>query len=187
MYTEFKAKLKACLDDRLLNSKKELCIKEAEASLLGTGTVCGANVLISTDSADMSEVDQEIVNWANTNSVNLVIIEDGDPSYMQHDHVSMGNIHNIGLIDVSKEQFEILNTPNTVLYFRRIDQMRDKTVRRYLLDFMRTNWATVGDGKAYFAKNVLFAIATISNEMDRYEKYELCTVDAKDAFLFKIK
>ena len=37
------------------------------------------------------------------------------------------------------------------------------------------------------SKNILFAVATVSKEMDRFESYELRTVDAKDAFMFKIK
>ena len=182
MCNELNSKIRSCLDERLLDAEEDMRLKEASLE-----TVCAGNVLISAASEELEEADQTIVDWAKENSVNLVIIEYGDPAYTQYGHASFGNIHNIEFVSISNEQFAILNSPKTVLYFRRIDQMRDKMVRRHLLDFMRRHLAILGDEKVYFAKNILFTIATISKDMDHYEKYELCTVDAKDAFLFKVK
>ena len=174
--------LKDCLDQRLLVSQKELPLKQASLE-----TICAGNVLISAASAELEEADQTIVDWARENSVNLVIIEYGDPAYTRFGRASFGNIHNIEFMSISKEQFALLNSPKTVLYFRRIDHMRDKMMRRHLLDFMRRHLVMLDDEEVYLAKNVLFTIATVSKDMDHHEKYELKTVDAKDAFLFKIK
>ena len=175
-----KMKIISCLDERLSHSEKKVHLKQANWQ-----TVCGANVLLSVDDTDFNQADRAIVDWAKSNEVNLVIVEYGDPAYTQHDRATRDNITK-DLLSVTEERFEVLNAPKTVLYFRRIDEMKDKNVRRYLLDFMRTNMLTFGDGEVYFAKNVLFAIATVSKDIENYEYYELCTVDAKDAFVYKI-
>ena len=181
MCNKIHEKIHASLDEILSDAKTELHLKQV--SLV---SVHAENALISAVPADLDQVDQAIVAWAKANSVNLVVVEDGDPTYTRYGYASFGNICD-EFLSVSKEQLLLLNSSDTVLYFKRIDNMQDKMVRRHLLDFMRTHLVTLGDGKVYFAKNILFSIATISNDMDHYEYYELCTVDAKDAFMDKIR
>lgn len=182
MCNRINEKIQVSLDEILLDAKVELRLKQVSLE-----TVRARNVLVSAKPTDLDQVDQTIVDWAKANSVNLVVIENGDQSYTKCGHTSIENIHNVAFLSVSEEQLALLNLPNTVLYFKRIDKMEDKMVRRRLLDFMRRHLVTMGDEKVYFAKNILFSIATISNDMDRYEYYELCTVDAKDAFINNIK
>ena len=175
MCNELNIKIRACLNDRLLKAEEDLPVKQ-----VGLHTVCSGNVLVSADSIDLAQVDQTIVEWARVNGVNLVTVEYGDPAYTQYAYASVEDV-----IAVSGEQFDNLNAPKTVLYFKRIDNIKDKMVRRRLLDFMRTHLVMVGDGRV-LAKNILFTIATIPNDMDIDEKRQL-RFDAKDAFLFKIK
>ena len=47
--------------------------------------------------------------------------------------------------------------------------------------FMNNQTVTFGDDKVYFAKNILFSILTISDEMDKYDYWELRN-DGKDGF-----
>ena len=181
MCNKINEKIQASLDEILLDAKTELRLKQVSLD-----TVHADNVLISATRTDLDQVDQAIVDWAKANSVNLVVVEDGDPTYTRYGYASFGNIRE-GFLSVSKERLFLLNSSDTVLYFKRIDNMQDKMVRRHLLDFMRTHLVTLGDEKVYFAKNILFSIATISDDMDNYEYYELCTLDAKDAFIDNIR
>ena len=62
--------------------------------------------------------------------------------------------------------------------------MKDKVYRRWLLDFINSGIvADESKEEGYtFVKNVLFAVATVG-EMQGAELFELCTMDAKDAFM----
>ena len=67
---------------------------------------------------------------------------------------------------MSKDQFALLNQPKTVLYLKRADHINDPMTRQHLLDFVSNHIVTFGDEKAYRAKNILFAVATIPNDME---------------------
>lgn len=75
---------------------------------------------------------------------------------------------------MSNEHFSLINSPKTVLYFKRLDQMTSKVCRQHLLNLMSNHLVTLGDGKIHFAKNILFTIGTIfSKEIDYFEWSEI--------------
>ena len=145
------------------------------------------NVLFSSKEDDQTTVDETIKSWAKENDVNLIEITE--------DNNILGNIWERASVNyatggslsseyflTNEENFNILNTPNTILYFSRIDKMENKLFRRRILSFMNNQSVTFGDDKVYFAKNILFCVFTISNEMDKFERREFIQ-DSKDGFV----
>ena len=59
--------------------------------------------------------------------------------------------------------------------------MENKLFRRRILSFMNNQSVTCGDNKVHFAKNILFSVLTISDEMDKFDRREFIQ-DSKNGF-----
>ena len=133
---------------------------------------------------NLESANEIIEKWAKANDVNFIVIDGNDQSVIR----KAKKIATIGhlikdYIAPTAEQIEKLNQPNTILFLKNLDKMEDKKYRRWLFDFM--NELIVADDskeEGYtFAKNMLFVVATVG-EMQGRDAFEMCTMDAKDAF-----
>ena len=144
------------------------------------------NILFVSKEDGQTIVDETIKTWATENKVNLLEITENNSI--------LENIYDFATVEfangggrgedyflINEEKFNILNTPNTILYFRRIDKMENKLFRRRILSFMNNQSVTFGDGKVHFAKNILFCVFTISNEMEKFDRREFIQ-DSEDRF-----
>lgn len=144
------------------------------------------NILFVSKEDEQTIVDETIKTWAMTNEVNLIEITE--------DNSILENIYDFATVEfangrgrgedyflINEEKFNILNTPNTILYFSRIDKMENKLFRGRLMHFIKNQSVTFGDDKVYFAKNILFSVLTISDEMDKFDRREFIQ-DSKDGF-----
>ena len=144
------------------------------------------NILFVSKEDEQTIVDETIKSWATENKVNLLEITE-DNSILENIYdfatVEFGNGGGRGedYFLINEEKFNILNTPNTILYFRRIDKMENKLFRRNLMYFIKNQSVTFGDDKVYFAKNILFSVLTISDEMYKFDCREFIQ-DSKDGF-----
>ena len=145
------------------------------------------NVLFVSKEDEQTIVDETIKTWATENKVNLIeITEDNSILENIYDFATVEFANGEGRSEdyflINEEKFNILNTPNTILYFSRIDKMENKLFRRRILSFMNNQSVTFGDDKVHFAKNILFSVFTISDEMDKFERREFIQ-DSKDGFV----
>lgn len=145
------------------------------------------NVLFSSKEDDQTTVDETIKSWAKENDVNLIEITE-DNNILENiwkrasvNYATGGSLSSEYFL-TNEEKFNMLNTPNTILYFSRIDKMENKLFRRRILSFMNNQSVTFGDDKVHFAKNILFSVFTISDEMDKFERREFIQ-DSKDGFV----
>ena len=139
------------------------------------------NIMFTSREEKQTNVDEAIKAWAAENEVNLVeITEENSVLENLWEMATEGNL-TAYYLRTTENTFDMLNTPNTVLYFKRIDKITNKLFRTRLLRFMNNQSVTFGDEKVHFAKNILFSVLTISDEMDKYECRELIN-DSKDGF-----
>ena len=139
------------------------------------------NVLFVSKEDEQTIVNETIKSWARKNDVNLIEITE--------DNNILENIYERAIVKfgsdefflTNEEKFNMLNAPNTILYFSRIDKMEDKLFRRRLMYFIKNQSVTFGDDKVHFAKNILFSVLTISDEMDKFDRREFIQ-DSKDGF-----
>ena len=165
-----------------LNKSKGRAIRDLRLKEMDLcNSVFAPNVLF--DAKNVDAANSDIEEWANENNINLITITENGyeirnaSAYVQIDFMSKA------YLAPTKEQIKKLNQPNTVLFLKNLHKMEDKIYRRRLLDFMR-EFIVADDSKEEkhtFVKNMLFTAATIG-EMDKNEFFELCTMDAKDAF-----
>lgn len=166
------------LNDRFDNAKKHLKLKTWDSDRLG---YLSPDVLIESKEDEEANVDTAIKIWAAENAINLVeITEENGVLENLWDMATEGYLTQ-SYLRTTEDTFNLLNTPNTVLYFKRIDKMSNKLFRTRLMRFMNNQSVTFGDEKVHFAKNILFSILTISDEMDKYDYRELRN-DGKDGF-----
>ena len=166
------------LNDRFEHVKMHLNLKTWDSDRLG---YLSPDVLIESKEGEEINVDAAIKTWAVENAINLVEITEENGIIENLWEMATEGYLTKSYIRTTEDTFNMLNTPNTVLYFKRIDKMTNKLFRTRLMRFMNNQSVTFGDGKVRFAKNILFSILTISNEMDRYEYRELKN-DSKDGF-----
>lgn len=141
-----------------------------------------SNVLFVSKEEEQTTVDETIKAWATENEVNLIeITEDNNILEMASVNYATGGSLSSYYFLTNEEKFNMLNTPNTILYFSRIDKMENKLFRRRILSFMNNQSVTFGDDKVHFAKNILFSVFTISDEMDKFERREFIQ-DSKNGF-----
>ena len=145
------------------------------------------NLLFIAEEEDQADMDSVITKWASENNINLVEITASNGMISKHREMATvkfttGGSYTTDYIVVSKEKFDLFNTPNTVLYFKRIDVVSDEVFRRIMLGFVNNQTVTLGDGKVYFAKNILFSILTISDTMDKDARRTLIQ-DSKDGIM----
>jgi hypothetical protein len=166
------------LNDRFEHAKMHLKLKTGGSDRLG---YLSPDVLIESKEDEEANVDTAIKTWAAENAINLVEITEENGIIENLWETATEGYLTKSYLRTTKDTFNMLNTPNTVLYFKRIDKMSNKLFRTRLMRFMNNQSVTFGDGKVYFAKNILFSILTISNEMDKYDYRELEN-DSKDGF-----
>ena len=166
------------LNDRFDNAKMHLKLKTWDPHRLG---YLSPDVLIESKENEQANVDIAIKAWAAKNEINLVEISEENGVLENLWDVATEGYLSASYFRVTEDTFNLLNTPNTVLYFKRIDKMTNKLFRTRLMRFMNNQTVTFGDDKVYFAKNILFSILTISDEMDKYDYWELRN-DGKDGF-----
>ena len=166
------------LNDRFDNAKMHLKLKTWDPHRLG---YLSPDVLIESKENEQTNVDIAIKAWAEKNEINLVEISEENGVLENLWETATEGFLTQSYLRTTEDTFNMLNTPNTVLYFKRIDKMTNKLFRTRLMRFMNNQSVTFGDGKVHFAKNILFSILTISNEMDRCEYRELKN-DSKDGF-----
>ena len=140
------------------------------------------NILFIAKEVDMAETDSMIIKWAAENNINLVEITESNGIIGKRQELATEENFTRSYISVSKEKFDLFNCPNTVLYFKRMDLVQDEFLRRIMLEFMNNQSVTLGDGKVYFAKNILFSVLTISDTMDKDARRTLIQ-DSKDGFM----
>ncbi len=166
------------LNERFDHATMHLKLKTWDFDRLG---YLSPNVLFEVKEDEQSNVDETIKVWAAEHSVNLVeITEENGVLENLWEMATEGHL-TASYLRVTEDIFNMLNTSNTILYFKRIDKMENKLFRTRLMRFMNNQTVTFGDGKVHFAKNILFSILTISNEMDKYDYWELRN-DGKDGF-----
>lgn len=125
-----------------------------------------------------------IETWAKEKNVNFLAVDGNDQSVIKKAAkcVTIGNFTK-NYIAPTKDQIEKLNQPNTILFLKNLHKMEDKIYRRWLFDFM--NELIVADDSKeegyVFVKNMLFVVGT-AGEMSSKDIFEMCTMDAKDAF-----
>ena len=142
------------------------------------------NVMLISKEEDLQDADNAIVSWAKANNINLVEINENNGILTKYRERATVDNFSQSYICVSKEIFELLNHPNTVLYFKRIDTIKDEIFRITLLKFMNNQTVTLGDENGYFAKNILFSVLTVADNSDKYIIRELIQ-DSKDGFAIK--
>ena len=141
------------------------------------------NVMFFCDDT-VEEANEIIEKWAKENEVNFIVVDGNDQSVIKKAAkcVTIGNFTK-NYIAPTKDQIEKLNKPNTILFLKNLHKMEDKVYRRWLFDFM--NELIVADDskeEGYtFVKNMLFVVGTVG-EMSGKDVFEMCTMDAKDAF-----
>ena len=140
------------------------------------------NILFVAKEADLEDVDSLITKWAAENNVNLVEITASNGMISKHQEFATEGYLTQSYISISKENFELFNRPNTIIYFKRIDVVQDELLRRIMLNFMNNQSVTQGYGRVYFAKNILFSVLTISDTMDKDARRTLIQ-DSKDGFM----
>jgi hypothetical protein len=167
------------LNERFDYAKKHLTLKTWDSDRLG---YLSPNVLFEIKEDEQANVDETIKVWAAENSVNLVEITEENSVLDNFWEMATEGYLTADYFCANEDVFNLLNTPNTVLYFKRIDKMTNKLFRTRLMRFMNNQSITLGDGKVYFAKNILFSVLTISDNMDKYEYMELKS-DSKHGFV----
>ena len=140
------------------------------------------NILFVANEDNLIEADSLINSWATENNVNIVEITECNGALSKLQEMATEGYLTQSYISVSEEKFNLLNRPNTVLYFKRIDLMQDDLFRRIMLKFMNNQTVTLGDGRVYFAKNILFSVLTIADNMDKFKRREFIQ-DSKDGFV----
>ena len=184
---ETTTKITAILADSYSHSQENLMYKKWAPECQGA---YAPNVLFIAKEEDQVDMDSVITQWATENNINLVEITENNGMLSKHQEMATvdfttGGSFSTDYIVVSKEKFDLFNTPNTVLYFKRIDDMQDEPFRRLMLNFMNNQTVTLGDGKVYFAKNILFSVLTISDNMDKFKRREFIQ-DSKDGFIIEL-
>ena len=155
---ETTTKITARLADSYSCSQENLMYKKWAPDRQGANS---PNILFISGADNLIDVDCLINSWATENNINLVEITENNGMLSKHQEMATvdfttGGSYSTNYIVVSKEKFDLFNTPNTVLYFKRIDDMQDERFRRLMLKFMNNQTVTLGDGKVYFAENILF-------------------------------
>ena len=140
------------------------------------------NILFVVKEADIEDINSLISRWAVENNINLVEITASNGMISKHQEFATEGYLTQSYISISKENFELFNRPNTIIYFKRIDLVQEELLRRIMLKFMNNQSVTLGDGKVYFAKNILFSVLTISDTMDKDARRTLIQ-DSKDGFV----
>ena len=134
---------------------------------------------------EVEEVNVIIEKWAKENNVNFIVVDGNDQSVINKakKYVTIGNIPPDYYIAPTKDQIEKLNQSNTILFLKNLHKMEDKIYRRLLFNFM--NKLIVADDSKeegyVFVKNMLFVVGTVG-EITGKDAFEMCTMDAKDAF-----
>ena len=168
-------------------SQKFIKVKKWDSEGQGANS---PNVLFIAKEEDQVDMDSVITQWATENNINLVEITESNGMLSKHQEMATvdfatGGSYSTDYIVVSKEKFDLFNTPNTVLYFKRIDDMQDELFRRLMINFMNNQTVTLGDGKVYFAENILFSVLTIADNMDKFKRREFMQ-DSKDGFIIEL-
>ena len=125
-----------------------------------------------------------VEKWSKGNDVNFIVVDGNDQRVIRKatEMVTIGHLTK-DYIAPTKEQIEKLNQPKTILFLKNLNKMEDKIYSSRLFNFM--NELIVADNtkeEGYtFVKNMLFVVATVG-EMQGRDVFEMCTMDAKDAF-----
>ena len=136
------------LNDRFEHAKKFLKLKTWNSDRLG---YLSPDVLIKSKEDEEAIVDTAIKTWATENSVNLVEITEENGVLENLWEMATEGYLTKSYIRTTEDTFNMLNTPNTVLYFKRIDNMTNKLFRTRLMRFMNNQSVTFGDEKVHFA------------------------------------
>ena len=165
-----------------LNESKERAVKCLGLKKMDLcDTVFAPNICFESNNIDL--MNNLVEEWAKENNINLVTVtENGYEIQNAQKTVSIDFLTSAYLAP-TKEQIEMLNQPNTVLFLKNLHKMKDKIYRRRLFNFM-SSFIVADESREEgytFIKNILFTVATIG-EMERKEFFELRTMDAKDAF-----
>ena len=170
----------------LLNRSLERAVRELKYRKMDEHSFLPNVMFFCGDS--LESANDIVEKWAKDNNVNLFVVDGNDYDVIRcaSEMVSIGYLTKSYLAP-TKEQIEKLNKDNTVLFLKNIHKMDNKFYRRKIFDFI--NELIVADEskeEGYtVVNNMLFAVATVG-EMDHSEAFEMCTIEAKDAFICRI-